>query len=741
MSDISGPPLPKPVDPVARTTGKTSSVSKDPQQAQTEAREHKGDSSPKNEQADHLRGREPAVSISATAAHLEVGERLKEQVKKVDNEGRPIIVTETATFALRPDAGLRPGDDVKLEIVEAGHKLAADLHERNGRAIDPPVRLALIVIAIHTKQQSPLAGQQSPSVPLLPEKAGYGPAVNTKLVSQPASTSLVNVLGRAPHSSSPALVASDQPHPVSSETPIMSPRGISEQTGNPDFLASRNSSPDLATLIAAQQGRTAKAAGQFPASEQEASHPKPFDSAHIIPKSTLIEFSSDAPQEGLGPAIRAFSYSGQAHALQIMDPATSQVTPSAVASVLSVRPLPPEEAKSLPLPITILSPSGGTLAAVETTKGNFVIPLAQANNLSGELVKVSDLESTPIAPQRNEQATFKATLVIPGTNQRQPVNILISKQNSTATSVPGEVQINAVHTIRAFLTPKGPSADFRIETSRGDLLVTLPNSFRPTTEDLIQILPSQTASAQNVAPPALPMDTASQLASGSALSTIGGHYWPTLEQSFATVMGTDPALSGQLASKGAQGGGKLVNSLLFFLSAAGRGSPDAWLGQDAARALEQSNKALFESLKSEMTRLMQASTDTAREWRPILLPLDLRFPDMPIVAMLFGPPPRDDSPGNGQSDAGSEDAAGKDAQRFLIEVQFSVLGAVQLDGLVRENRFDLALRAEKPLSTSLRREASDLFNSALAANGYNGKLTITEALPFPVEIEALLQQE
>jgi len=388
----------------------------------------------------------------------------------------------------------------------------------------------------------------------------------------------------------------------------------------------------------------------------------------------------------------------------------------------------------------VLSPAGGTLATVETSKGNFVIPLAQANNLSGELVKVSDLDSAPVSPVRNEQATFKAALVMPGTNQRQPVSISIHNQNAGAASMPGDAQVKAVHTIRAFLTPKGPSADFRIETSRGDLFVTMPNSFRPTTDDLIQILPGQIAAAHNVSPPALPVDIASQLATGSALSTLGSHYWPTLEQSFSTILGTDPALSGQLASKGAQGGGKLVNSLLFFLSAAGRGSPEAWLGQDAAKALEQSHKTLFDSLKSEMTRLMHATTDTAREWRPVLLPLDLRFPDMPIIAMLFGPPPRDDSPGDGRSDAGAEDEAGKDAQRFLVEVQFSVLGAIQLDGLVKENRFDLALRSEKPLSTSLRREASDLFNSALAANGYNGQLTITEAKPFPVEIEALLQQ-
>ncbi len=740
MSDISGPPLPKPVDPVARTTGKTSNVSKDPQQAQTETREHKGDSSSKNEQVEHLRGREPAVSISATAAHLEVGERLKEQVNKIDNEGRPIIVTETATFALRPDAGLRPGDDVKLEIVEAGHKLAADLHERNGRKIDPPVRLALIVIAIHTRPQAAQTGQQSSNVPLLPEKAGYGPAVQTKYVSQQPPTSLVDVLGRTSPTSSSPLGGGGQAYTPAPEMPFQPPIATSQQTGNPDFLASRNSSQDLATLIAAQQGGQANTAAYFQAGGLETGLPKQLDPTHIIPKSTLTDVNPNALQQGLGPAIRAFSYSGQPHAIQVMDPGKSQVAPAEVASVLSVRPLPPEEAKSLPLPIALLNPSGGTLAAVETSKGNFVVPLAQANNLSGELVKVSELDATPTATQANEQASFKATLAIPGTSQRPQVTVLINKHNAASSNVPGEAQIKAVHTVRAFLTPKGPSTDFRIETSRGDVFVTMPNSFRPTTDDWIQIVPHQAAVAQNVAPPTMPMDMASQLATGSALSTLGGHYWPTLEQGIASVIGTDPALSSQLASRGAQGGGKLVNSLLFFLNAAGRGSPEAWLGQDAARALEQSNKTLFDSLKSEMTRLMQATTDTSREWRPVLLPLDLRFPDMPIVAMLFGPPPRDESPGDSRSGSGAEEDAGKDAQRFLLEVQFSVLGAIQLDGLIKENRFDLALRSEKPLSTNLRREASDLFNSALAANGYNGQLTITEAKPFPVEIEALLQQ-
>ncbi|SDD94180.1 hypothetical protein [Kordiimonas lacus] len=744
MSDISGPPLPKPVEPVARTTGKTSSVSRDPQQAQTQAREHKGDQSAKNEQAEQLRGREPAVSISATAAHLEVGERLKEQVSKIDNEGRPIIVTETATFALRPDAGLRPGDDVKLEIVEAGHKVSADLHERNGLIIDPPVRLSLIVIAIHVPQQpsTPASDQQVPNTAPLPTKTGYGPTAQTKSSSLAPTDTLVNVLGRTPQSSNSASLNANQSiSSVSTEdnaTASTQKSGSNPgQTGNPDFLASRNSSPDLATLIAAQQGNN-KGAGYMRAGGQEIGLPKAFDPSHFIPRSSLTEISTPGPQDGLGPSIKAFSASGQALSLQVMDARISQVSPAQVATVLSVRPLPPDEAKTLPLAISAFGPSAGTLATIETSKGNFIIPLAQAQNLSGEQIKVSVAEESQVTAQQTKQATFNAILASPGSGQRRPVRITVS-QNTSPTGAPGEAQVKAVHTVRAFLTPKGPSADFRIETTRGDLFLTMPNGMRPTTEDLITILPGQATQLQHGPLPTPLVDVASQLAAGSALSTLGAHQWPTLEQSFATVLGADPALAGQLASKGAQGGGKLVNSLLFFLSAAGRGSPEAWLGQEASRALEQANKSLFDAMKSELSRLMLAATDTTREWRPMLIPLELRFPDMPLVAFLFGPPPREEGTGSGKDNMSGEDDENGDAQRFVVEVQFSILGAIQLDGLVRENRFDLAMRSEKPLPAALRHEASDLFNSALAANGYNGQLTITEAQPFPVEIEALLQ--
>jgi len=742
MSDISGPPLPKPVDPVARTTGKTSAVSKDPQQAQTEAREHKGESSSKHEQAEHLRSREPAVSISATAAHLEVGERLKEQVKKIDNEGRPIIVTETATFALRPDAGLRPGDDVKLEIIEAGHKLAADLHERNGHTIDPPIRLALVVIAIHAKKQPQTNEIQQNPAPL-PEKTGYGPAVLTKNVPSSTSDALASMLGRTSQASTPTqpaqYYATSAPAPEAQQALHAQVTGApSEQTGNPDFLTSRNSSPDLATLIAAQQGDRSRSSGYVSTTNQNPASQKALDAAHLIPKSTLTELTTSGPQDGLGPEIRAFSFSGQAHSLQLMDPGTSQVSPAQVATVLAVRPLPPEDAKALPLPVNVLSPSGATLATLETNKGNFVIPLAQANNLAGELVKISDIQPPTDVPPKENPATFNAILATPGIGQRSGVTIQIN-QNAAPQGIPGEAQIKAVHTVRAFLTPKGPSADFRIETTQGELFVTMPNSFRPTTDDLIQILPAQTSQTQTAGLP-LGAEQAAQLSAGTALSTLAAHHWPALEQSFATIMGSDPATASQLASKSAQGGGKLANSLLFFLSAAGRGNPEGWLGQDAARVLEQSNKSLFEAFKSGMSRLMQAATDTTSDWRPALLPLEMRMPDMPWVAMLFGPPPRDDGSGGSKQGSGSEGDDMQGAQRFLVEVRFSVLGAIQLDGLVRENRFDLAMRSEKPLPQTLMREASGLFAAALDANGYTGQLSITESQPFPMDVEALMQQ-
>jgi hypothetical protein len=780
MSELTGPPLPKPVDTAAKPASRATAVSRDTRQPDAQPRKERGDTSTKNDQSDSTRGREPAVSISGTAAHLHVGEELKEQVNRVDYEGRPIIVTETATFALRPDAGLRPGDDVKLEIVESGKKVTAELFEKNGRSIDPPVRLSLVVIAVHapgegSQRPLPTDAPQAPpgkdSAPLPPKTtaAGYSASQIARSAAQTSDTLsslLASQSGRdsaaAPQAADRLAQAGGPPRPQDAGHAAVSDP-FRTVTQNPDPVSGRSSSPDLATLIAAQQGKSTAQhtypAASAPGQQTPPQAPTVQDAAHLLQRSELTAATSptlpgDAAAAGLGAKIQAFGTDGKPQILQLVDPSVSRVPPAQLAEVTLVRPLPPTEAKLLPLPVSAFASNQSALAVVETTKGNFVAPLAQAGALAGELVKLSapeaGAEASP-APTTTQTAaeSYKGKLMPTGSTERQSVAVSLLPGGAEAPA--GAAQIKAVHTVRAFLTPDGPRTDLRIETSRGDVFVTLPNHARPLAGENLLLLPltapgdgAGSALAQQAGQAGLSGAGASFAASAAlsstALSSLSLSAWPTFEQTYALVADADPGTASQLAARGAQGGGKLTNSLLFFLSAAGRADPAAWLGSDAERLLANRDRPLLEQLKGDISRMMGTATDAAGEWRTMLLPFDTRQNDMPLIAILLGQPQRPVDEDGGRKRGGHEDEEDDKAQRFVLEVQFSILGPIQLDGVIRDQNFDLSLHSEKPLPDTLRQDARRLFHDAVAASGFTGSLHIVDSRPFPVNVEEIMAE-
>jgi hypothetical protein len=60
--------------------------------------------------------------------------------------------------------------------------------------------------------------------------------------------------------------------------------------------------------------------------------------------------------------------------------------------------------------------------------------------------------------------------------------------------------------------------------------------------------------------------------------------------------------------------------------------------------------------------------------------------------------------------------------RFLIDMQMSRLGALQLDGFVQPNKLDMIVRSENRLPDGLPNELRTGFIRALEAVGYTGTL-------------------
>ena len=745
MSDIAGPPAPKEVQPAVRGTDKAANVAKDPNNQETRSRDTPQDRTPPDQQ-ETARTRDPAVSIAATAAHLSRGQEIEERVARVDAEGRPIVVTESVTIALKPDAGLKPGDEVQLRVTEAETRITADLLRQNTLQIDPPIRLSITIVEVHQQANTPL---QTTAAPIA--DAGYRPPqtpqVSSVAIQQPTDE-VALLVGSQQNTANPAAAVLQQTTSLT-PPPQIDPSAVLTQT-----VGQKASSADLATLIQQQQ------------SNATASSAQAQSTGGTLPTLQAVSVAfAPATGPGVGPAIAAITQQGAPAIVQLLNPAVSKVSPVEIATVTNVQSLSAAEARNIPASAATLAglaDPAGELARVETSRGVYVLPAQTAASLSDELVRIvvdgsNSAQSTNPQGQQNQPgyaAQFTAADASSAT--RVTVSIATGEQATPSTSTPAVPGLIATATVQetkttgAFLSPDGPRTDLKVTTDIGTLTLTAPPSFRPDVgTQLLLVEPeagSQTA-ATSQAPPLTGTIPPVQTVEASVAATATASHtpnllasWPALEEGIAALAGSSHTGVTQeaLANKTAQGGGKLTNALLFFLSATGRGDPTAWLGHNTQQALNASSPSILKNLQSDLRRMASLPSETIGEWRPVILPFDARPTEVPLIAFLLQTRPDidPDQQSGGQSNHQPDE---DESQRFLLQVQFSVLGDIQLDGRINKANFDLTVKSPSLFSTDLKRDLESLFYNALSANGYSGGLLFQDNTGFDIDAAKLIE--
>jgi len=196
-----------------------------------------------------------------------------------------------------------------------------------------------------------------------------------------------------------------------------------------------------------------------------------------------------------------------------------------------------------------------------------------------------------------------------------------------------------------------------------------------------------------------------------------GGGWPTLDQALAILGSAAPELAQQLRAELAPGSAAdLAGTLLFLLGALYGGR---WPGEKVDRALSGAGQErLKERLGQDLDELGQLRGDNATgTWRVLVLPL-LAGASVQPLRLYVRRRSANDKP--------------EDRIRFVIEAELTHLGTLQFDGLVRGQRFDLALRSHVPLADTLRREWTGIFRHGCAAAGFHGDIMFTTAGAFDV---------
>lgn len=172
----------------------------------------------------------------------------------------------------------------------------------------------------------------------------------------------------------------------------------------------------------------------------------------------------------------------------------------------------------------------------------------------------------------------------------------------------------------------------------------------------------------------------------------------------------DPAIAARVAERVPSPGRRLAAAALLFLAAARQGDLAGWLHAAAPSRADTDAEPLKRLAAGWQGFLGGYGDETAASeaWHPWMLPFHDGIGLRPLTFQLRR---RASKPDGGSTEI-----------RFLLDLDLSALGALQLDGLIHARRFDLVLRGAGRLDVAMRRELSLLFLESLGAVGYVGAI-------------------
>ncbi len=201
----------------------------------------------------------------------------------------------------------------------------------------------------------------------------------------------------------------------------------------------------------------------------------------------------------------------------------------------------------------------------------------------------------------------------------------------------------------------------------------------------------------------------------AALSQGPQSHWPALEEWLAQAQAAGVDKAAAAAQLLPQAGPKLASTMLLFMSVLRGGEVGNWLRPQLTQLQVGSRGELASRLGRDIGRMTRQVDSGGSEWRLFLLPFLDNGELEPLRFFL-----RDHG-----DEAASEgdDKRREDATRFVIEIEFSKLGGLQIDGLLHHKQFDLILRSERPLPQTMRQHITGIFQAANEAAGLGGRIT------------------
>ncbi len=348
---------------------------------------------------------------------------------------------------------------------------------------------------------------------------------------------------------------------------------------------------------------------------------------------------------------------------------------------------PTHPAKPSTLPAAAARPAAGAPGAAAARPGTAQAapaPLVQGTHIPVRIVAVRvPAAGAPLpAPPALAQA-------VPAQGQTMTATV-------TNTATPGQTVLQS---------PLGPIS---LATS-----TPLPRGTSVTLEVTGQPVPPDTAK-----PPPPPL---------GPVSIFRAQDWPALREAVQVLQQVDPQAAHQLAAQVIpRPDSQLAANILFFVAALRGGDIRGWLGDQNLREIERIRPDLAPRLGEEFRQIGAFSREPLiGDWRIVLIPF-FTGQDTEQVRLFLKPYGGEDG----------DETASPQGIRFVVDVNLSRLGRLQLDGLVRDDkkRLDLIVRSDEPLPATMQNDIRAIFENAAELTGINGGVSFQAAPPDFVEI-------
>jgi hypothetical protein len=669
----------------------------------------------------------------ALLGQLGAGDILAGTVLERASDGTLTIRTDRGILALSGNIEADVGSKLMLELRSAGARMQVVLLSVDGEPVDssslaaPKTGILTVLDAGKgmIDQTGDLSAVAKPTLPTLPASPTASPSLLTDaaaIVGERVIATLLRPNGTKP--ASPQLPQAPTPQtgqrlpyhlaavlPPSTEAmaELPEPRNVfiatvRQQTAEGELVLDsplgtiRLPNPSPATLP--RSGATSQAAGE------NSVRPPNIGSA-AAPASP----PGPTPAPGNGTSAET-------------PPDPTQHLPAGTRLILTL-PLPTasRNGDSVPagprLTATVIRPAETQAPAPPPSRGMTATPQPATNNLAAT-------NNLP-APTAGQKLPLELVSVLP------PAGSSANGTASTASPASGP-QTALLAILRApspngqaiLALPEGLAAlDQHIEGTAGTRLLLLPMPHLPATPEaapgpvqMFSTLLEIAALLDEKAAPPLSANATTSLHSSQAATAAGA------DARAAALAMPGPAQTGDLLAQNLpRVGAQLAAGLAYFIRARLSDKPAAWPGSELRQALQSAGRPeLVAKLEQGFAELARAAPQTSQDgqWKTMVLPLlDEQALHQARLAIR-----RD--PGKGDQPKDGKPAG----VHFLLDVELSRMGALQLDGLVRGKRFDLMLRSHKPLDSQMQNEIQRLFAEAKSVTGITGEIYFQVAAVF-----------